>query len=73
MKKYNDQLDEIALQAMYCILRGTYSHPVILQQMDEIALKNNRSITQEISHRSYGMAAIMLQTRKEYLKIKDDD
>lgn len=62
-----DQLDDIAKEAMICLLNGTYSHPAILIQMDEVAVKNKRSLSQEIAHRSYEMAAIMLQTRKQYI------
>lgn len=72
-RPYNDQLDEIALEVMKCIMSGTYSHPIILEQLDAISLQNKRSMSQEISHRAYSMAAIMLQIRKDYLKIKDDE
>lgn len=66
-ESYDQQLDEIALEAMKCILSGTYSHPGILLEMEKIATDRGRSTIQEVAVRAYGMAAVMLQTRKEYI------
>lgn len=65
--QYNLALDSLAEKAMHSILRSIYSNPIMLEQMGEIAAENKRPLVDEISDRSYLMAASMLRIRKEYL------
>lgn len=71
--EYNKQLDELAKEAMKCILNGAYSHPVILAQLGDIADQNKVSMIQEISDRSYSMAAVMMKHRNKFLMINKTD
>ncbi len=69
--EYNKQLDELAKEAMKCILNGAYYHPVTLAQLGEIAAQNKVSMVLEIAERSYTMATIMMKHRRKFL-MKDE-
>lgn len=66
-EEYNKQLDELAKEAMKCILRGAYSNPIILGQLGQVAIDNKLSIDEEVAERSYLIASVMLKRRTPFL------
>ena len=69
--EYNKKLDELALEAMKCILGGADRSPIVLSMLFDAGQARQISATAEVTERSYEMAAMMLKYRKQYLMTDD--
>lgn len=67
VNQYNDKIDSFALQAMDSILKGIYSNPLMLVELDKIAKEGNKSLADEVAERSYIIAAVVMRVRKKYI------
>ena len=64
-KSRTEIIDDIALEAMKCILGNVYQSPQMLTMMVDVGAANNQSAAEEIAERAYLQAEAMLKKKAQ--------
>ena len=70
---YNEKLDILASSAMSQIIRGIFSQPIMMSDLDKVARDKGKTLAQEIAFLSYEQAAMMMQESKKYYRSENNE